>query len=140
RAQMTHETAVDIPSGKTILKLSGLSPYIDARSIQVKGTGNFTILSVNHQNNYLQNLEDSPEIKNIRSQIKGLQIKVEDEKAAIAVLKEKEAILVANRAILVKETSFAFEQLKGVMELYTSSKDQVTTAVRQISRLIIDYE
>lgn len=140
RAQMTHETAVDIPSGKTILKLSGLSPYIDARSIQVKGTGNFTILSVNHQNNYLQNLEDSPEIKNIRSQIKGLQIKVEDEKAAITVLKEKEAFLVANRAILVKETSFSIEQLKGVMELYTSSMDQVTTAVLKKNRLIKDYE
>ena len=60
RAQLTHETPVEIAAGKTILKLSGLSPYIDARSIQVKGFGNFTILSVNHQNNYLQNLEDLP--------------------------------------------------------------------------------
>ena len=57
RAQLSHEAVVDIPSGKTLLKLSGLSPYIDARSIQVKGRGNFTILSVNHQNNYLLNLE-----------------------------------------------------------------------------------
>ena len=63
RAQLNHETSVEIPAGKTILKLSGLSPYIDAQSIQVKGFGDFTILSVNHQNNYLQNLEDSPEIK-----------------------------------------------------------------------------
>ena len=140
RAQMTHETAVEIPAGKTILKLSGLSPYIDARSIQVKGTGNFTILSVNHQNNYLQNLEDLPEIKNIRSQIEALQRKVEDEKAAITVLKEKEAFLVANRAILVKETTFSIEQLKGVMELYTNNMEQVTTAVLKKNRLIKDYE
>ncbi|MDQ1332958.1 MAG: hypothetical protein QG576_993, partial [Bacteroidota bacterium] len=27
RAQMTHETSVDIPAGKTVLKLGGLSPY-----------------------------------------------------------------------------------------------------------------
>ena len=75
RAQLSHETTVDIPAGNTILKLSGLSPYIDARSIQVKGSGNFTILSVNHQNNYLINLEDSPEIKDIRKQIEVLQLK-----------------------------------------------------------------
>lgn len=140
RAQLILETGIDIPAGKTILKLTGLSPYIDARSILVKGSGNFTILSVNHQNNYLENLEDSPEIKNIRSQIEALQIKVEDEKAAINVLKEKEAFLIANRAILVKETTFSIEQLKGVMDLYTSNMDQVTTAVLRKNRLIKDYE
>ena len=59
RAQIDHETSVSLLPGKTILKLSGLSPYIDVQSIQVKGFGEFTILSVNHQNNYLQNLEDS---------------------------------------------------------------------------------
>jgi uncharacterized protein (TIGR02231 family) len=140
RAQIDHETSVSIMPGKTILKLSGLSPYIDAQSIQVKGFGEFTILSVNHQNNYLENLEDSPEVKNIRSQIEVLQIKIEDEKAAISILKEKEAFLVANRAILVKETTFTIEQFKNVMELYTSNMDQVTMTVLKKGRLIKDYE
>jgi uncharacterized protein (TIGR02231 family) len=140
RAQIDQETSVAILPGKSILKLSGLSPYIDAQSIQVKGLGDFTILSVNHQNNYLQNLEDSPEVKNIRTQIEALQIKVEDEKAAISVLKQKEDFLVANRAILVKETTFSVEQLKNVMELYTGNMDQVTTATLKKNRLIKEYE
>ena len=140
RAQMSHETTVDLPAGNTILKLSGLSPYIDAQSIQVKGYGDFIILSVNQQNNYLENLEDLPEVKSIRSQIEALQLKVEDEKAAISVLKEKEAFLVANRAILVKETTFSVEQLKSVMELYTNNMDQVTNSILKKNRLIKDYE
>ena len=140
RAQMTHETTTNIPAGRTLLKLGGLSPYIDARSIQVKGQGDFMILSVNHQNNYLANLEELPEIKSIRNQIEALQIKVEDEKAAISVLKEKEAFLVANRAILVKETTFSVEQLKSVMDLYTSNMDQVTTTILKKNRLIKEYE
>ncbi len=140
RAQLTHETSVEIPAGKTLLKLGGLSPYIDAQSIQVKGYGDFTILSVNHQNNYLENLEEQPEIKSIRNQIEALQLKVEDEKAAISVLKEKEAFLVANRAILVKETAFSVEQLKSVMDLYTNNMDQVTTSILKKNRLIKDYE
>lgn len=139
RAQVEHEGTVSILPGKSILKLSGLSPYIDVQSIQVKGYGEFTILSVNHQNNYLQNLEDSPEVKSIRSQIESLQTKVEDENAAIATLKEKEAFLVANRAILVKETTFTIEQLKNVMELYTSNMDQIATTTLKKQRLIKDY-
>ncbi len=140
RAQIDHESSVALLPGKTILKLTGLSPYIDAQSIQVKGFGDFTILSVNHQNNYLQNLEEAPEVKKIRSQMETLLIKVEDEKAAITVLKEKEAFLVANRAILVKETTFTIEQLKSVMELYTSNMDQVTMTILKKNRLIKEYE
>jgi uncharacterized protein (TIGR02231 family) len=140
RAQIDHETSVALLPGKTILKLSGLSPYIDVQSIQVKGYGEFTILSVNQQNNYLQNLEDAPEVKSIRGQIEALRIKIEDEKAAISVLKEKEAFLVANRAILVKETTFTIEQLKNVMDLYTSNMDQITMTTLKKERLIKDYE
>ena len=140
RAQINHESSVSLPTGKTVLKLSSLSPYIDPQSVQVKGFGDFTILSVTHQNNYLQNLEESSEIKNLRSQLEALLIKVEDERAAIAVLKEKEAFLVANRAILVKETTFSVEQLKSVMELYTSNMEQVTMTILKKGRLIKDYE
>jgi uncharacterized protein (TIGR02231 family) len=140
RAQIDHEVSVSLLPGKTILKVTALSPYIDIQSIQVKGYGEFTILSVNHQNNYLQNLEDSPEVKNIRNQIENLQIKEEDEKAAISILKEKEAFLIANRSILVKEATFTMEQLKNVMELYTSNMDQITMTNLKKSRLIKDYE
>jgi len=140
RAQVSRETAVSITSGKTILRLTGLSPYIDKQSIQVKGFGEFTILSVNQQNNYLQNLEDSPEVKSIRSQIEDLKMKIEDENAAIDILKSKADFLRANQAILVKETTFSLEQLKNVMDLYTNNMDQVTMTSLKKQRLIKGYE
>jgi len=140
RAQIDQESSVSLTAGKTIVKLQGLSPYIDPQSIQVKGFGEFTILSVNQQNNYLQNLEDAPEVKNIRSQIDALKLKVEDENAAISVLKEKAQFLVANKAILTEKTTFTLEQFKSVMDLYTSSMDQVTMTILKKERLIKDYE
>jgi uncharacterized protein (TIGR02231 family) len=139
RAQVDHETSVSLMPGKSILKLTGLSPYIDAQSIQVKGYGDFTILSVNQQNNYLQNLEDSPEVKSIRSQIETLQTRVEDETAALKSLQDKEDFLIANRAILIKETTFTLEQLKNVMDLYTNNMDQITITRLKKDRLIKDY-
>jgi uncharacterized protein (TIGR02231 family) len=138
RAQINQESTVSL-QGKSILKLSGLSPYIDVQSIQVKGYGEFTILSVNHQNNYLQNLEDSPEVKSIRNQIEALQIKVEDEMAALSILQGKEDFLIANRAILVKEATFTLEQLKNVMDLYTNNMDQITMTRLKKQRLIKEY-
>ena len=139
RAQIDHEASVLLLPGKTILKLSGLSPYIDAQSIQVKGFGEFTILSVNQQNNYLQNLEDAPEVKNIRSQIEMLQLKVEDETTAISILKEKGSFLTANKAVLDKKTTFTIEQFKSMMDLYTSNMEQIALAILKKERLIKDY-
>ena len=139
RAQIDHETSVSLLPGKTLLRLSGISPYIDAQSIQVKGFGEFTILSVNQQNNYLQNLEDAPEVKNIRSQIEMLQLKVEDETAAISILKEKGSFLIANKPIFVKETSFTIEQFKSMMDLYASNMEQITLTTLKKERLIKDY-
>ena len=140
RAMISHQVKTDLPAGKTVLKLSDLSPYIDAQSVQVKGMGEFTILSVNHQNNYLQNLENAPPIENIRNQLEDLQEKVENEKAAISVLKEKEAFLNANRAVLSKEITFSVEQYRSLMELYTTNIEQVTMTVLKKGRLIKDYE
>jgi uncharacterized protein (TIGR02231 family) len=139
RAQIDHETTVSLLPGKSVLRLSGLSPYIDVQSIQVKGFGEFTILSVNHQNNYLQNLEDSPEVKSIRSQIEELQNKVADENVAISVLKQKEAFLTANNAVLVKTTTFSLEQFKNFMDLYTNNMDQIAMTSLKKDKLIKDY-
>ena len=139
RAQIEHETSVSIIPGKSILRLTGLSPYIDVQSIQVKGYGEFTVLSVNHRNNYLQNLEDSPEVKSIRSQIETLQLKIADENAAIEVLKRKEDFLTANDAVLVKSTTFSLDQFKNFMDLYTVNMDQIYTNTLKKQRLIKDY-
>jgi uncharacterized protein (TIGR02231 family) len=140
RAQLDYEFPVTITQGKTLLKLSGLSPYIDPQSIQVKGFGEFTILSVNHQNNYLENLEDQASSKSIAGQIEALQVKAEDEKAAIRVLKEKESFLLANKTVLIKETTITAEHFKNVMDLYTANIDQVTMATLKKERLIKEYE
>jgi uncharacterized protein (TIGR02231 family) len=140
RAQIDHESNVSILPGKTILKLKGLSPYIDPQSLQVKGFGDFTILSVSLQNNYLRNLEAGPETEGIRKQIEELQLKVEDEKAAISVLKEKAAFLAANKPILVKETTVTAENFKAILDLYTNNIDQVTMTTLKKERLIKEYE
>jgi uncharacterized protein (TIGR02231 family) len=140
RAQIDRETSISVPAGKSIFKLTGLSPYIDMQSIQIKGFGEFVILAVNQQNNYLQNLEETQEVKNLRREIEALRLKVEDEKAAINILKEKADFLRANQAILVKTTSFSLEQFKSVIDLYTSNMSQITTGTLKKERLIKEYE
>ena len=140
RAQLTHESSFDLQAGKTVLKLKGLSPYIDQQSIQVKGIGDFTILSVNHRNNFITNLEEQPDVKNIRAQITDLQLKVEDEKTAITVLDEKYSFLNSNKVVISKESAVTTEQYRTLLDLYSSNIEQISIARLKKQRLIKEYE
>lgn len=51
-AQPTRKKTVDLPAGKSVIKFTELSPYIDEKSIQVKTSNEVIVLSVNRQLNY----------------------------------------------------------------------------------------
>lgn len=140
RAQLDHEASVQLLAGKTVLTIVSLSPYIDPQSIQVKGFGDFTILSVNLRTNYLENLEEQPEVKSLRSQIEALQARIEDEKAALKVLQEKESFLVANRALLIRDAVLSVEQMKAMTDLFTSNMEQATLGQLKKNRQVKELE
>jgi basic membrane lipoprotein Med (substrate-binding protein (PBP1-ABC) superfamily) len=52
-AQVTRSFTSKLSGGTQTLRITELSPYLDAKTIQVKGNGEFTILSIRHQMNYM---------------------------------------------------------------------------------------
>ena len=58
-AQVTRTKSINLAAGETTLLFTGMSPYMDAKSMQVKAQGKFTVLGVNHQFNYTDSLERS---------------------------------------------------------------------------------
>ena len=140
RAQVTREASVNISQGKSLLRIPGLSPYTDPSSMQVKGEGDFMIVSVNNQMNYLENMEESEEVKNLRSRIEELKINIEDERTGIEILREKEAFLTANRIIGGKNENITAQELKSITDLYASSIESVRKSILEKNRLINKYE
>jgi len=140
RAQVIREASVNISQGKSLLRIPGLSPYTDPSSIQVKGEGDFMIVSVNNQMNYLENMEESEEVKKLRSRIEELKIKIEDERTGIEILREKEAFLIANRIIGGKNENITAQELKSITDLYASSIESVRKGILEKNRLINKYE
>ena len=58
-AQVTRTKRVDIPAGNSALLFTGLSPYLDARSMQVSAKGKLTITNVNLQYNFLDSVAEA---------------------------------------------------------------------------------
>ena len=140
RAQVTREASVNINRGESLLRIPGLSYLTDPRSIQVKGEGDFMIISVNNQLNYLESMEESEEVKSLRNRIEELKTKIEDERTDIEILREKEAFLTANRIIGGRNENITAQELQSITDLYASSIESVRKGILKKNRLITKYE
>lgn len=135
-AQIRRSAKTNLLSGKSILNIDNISPYIDPQSLQVKGYGNFTVLSVNHKANYIKNLDESEAVKTLRSTIEKQQLKIEDESTTIGILKEKEAFLMANRMIGGKDQNLNVESFRSLYNFYSTNLEEVRKAIVERQRTL----
>ncbi|OEI79003.1 hypothetical protein AST99_16880 [Formosa algae] len=117
-AQITRKKTIDLQQGITILKFINLSPFIDAKSIQVKANGNLTVLSVNHQQNYIDKLDKQQEVLDLELKSEDLASKINLEKTYLDILKEELAFLQENRTIGGKNQELSVTNLKEASNFY----------------------
>lgn len=117
-AQIFEAGNTQIGPGKTLLRIKGLSPYLDDKSIQVKGDGDFTILSVNHKVNYLNAIKRDTKIDSIHQIIDQLDEINARDKARLIVLSEKLSLLDANKSLGGSANGVSITQLKQALELF----------------------
>jgi hypothetical protein len=115
-AQIERSAMVSIPSGTSSVLFQNLSPQIEEQSIQVKGTGNFTILSVSRQSNYLNEQKANDEIKGFEKRLSDLNDDLDIKQNNILILKKEEDLLAANQSVGNGGTGLDLNKLKQVLE------------------------
>lgn len=117
-AQVIRKKAVDITPGKSTLKFVGLSPYLDAKSVQVKVNGQITVLSVNHQLNYIDSAAQSKSVDQLLEKKKTIEDKLTVEKTSLDIVNEEFSFLKDNRAIGGKNQEVSLNNLKETSNFY----------------------
>lgn len=95
-AQVERNTEFDLPAGQSTLVFTGLSPYLDTQSVQVNAKGAFTVLSVKHQFNYLDNPVLGEHQQKLQDELKSLEKQLKEKDAALAVIAAQSEILKEN--------------------------------------------
>ncbi len=119
-AQVVRKKAVDLTKGKTIIKFVNLSPFIDAKSVQVKAEGELTVLSVNHQQNFMDKLKKSAELTDFEKQLEIIEDKIKLENTYLSIIKEELTFLQENRDIGGKNEQVSIINLQQTSEFYSS--------------------
>ncbi len=119
-AQITRQKSLSVEPGKTSLRFQNLSPYINPKSVQVKVEGAVTVLSVNHQLNYLKDLEKPGELTELEKRYKSIEEKIKLEQAHLSVIDEEIVFLQENRKIGGKNQELSVTNLKEASEFYSA--------------------
>ncbi len=113
-AQVTRLATAPLSIGKSEWVFKGLTPNLDTRSVQVRGEGDFTVLSVIPRTNFLESATKRDTIADLQEELDVLQDRVSMETNKLSVLQQEETFLQRNQVQLlgVSNTASKLEDLK----------------------------
>lgn len=117
-AQVVRQKKADFPVGRSTLRFINLSPYIDAKSIQVKIDGNVTVLSVNQQLNYGDQVKQSQQQQDLLKKIEELDDGLILKNTQKQINQEELTFLNENRNISGRDQAVSFQNLKETANYY----------------------
>ncbi|MNJ97569.1 hypothetical protein D3C87_153200 [compost metagenome] len=130
---------IDVPQGVSLLVFSGLSSSIEAQSLQAKGEGNFTILSVAKQNNFLLDKRKSDQKLALQAKSEELSDKIITLKNEMAVYKSEEEMLGKNQAVMGPNVNYDLVKLKAALDFQKQrlmeAKSKQATLQKDIDKL-----
>ncbi len=135
-AQVSREASTAIPLGNSLIKFTGISPNINKQSIQVKGEGDFTILSVNHQINYFEEPAKTEQILKLESNKLLLTDLLNEQNAILSVLKEEESLILTNKSIGGQQNGVQINELRATAEFYRTRLKEIKLEKLGINKLI----
>ncbi|MCR4958881.1 MAG: mucoidy inhibitor MuiA family protein [Prevotella sp.] len=86
-AQVVRSKSVQLVAGEQVVTFTGMSPYMDRKSMQLKARGRLTVLGVTHRTVHPDSLEQMKRLHQAEDAVKAVKRKIqqaEDEKEVLA--------------------------------------------------------
>ena len=137
-AQVTRTSAVNIVPGTATLVFENISPDIDVQSIQVRGAGDFTILSVKHELNYLNEQIKQKHVEELQAQQKALRDKISLLNYSLSINQEEYNMLVKNQVVSGQNANLDVLRLKQALDFQTIRLTEIKKKEQVITNQITD--
>lgn len=98
-AQIERNATVNLPAGKSTIVFTQLSEEVNPSSVQVKGLGDFTILSVKTRLDFMTEKVEEEKVQVLEDRLKAIQQEKEDLKAQDDALRSEQSLLNQNMRI-----------------------------------------
>lgn len=142
-AQVTRREQADIPAGASTLRFTGLSPYLDEKSLQVGARGAFTVISVDRIFDYADSLERSGSRQELRKQIAETERRQERNRNASEILEAEHELLKTNCSVAGRSAATPLADIRALNEYYAAQlrtlkerEEQLAAEKREIAETL----
>ncbi len=139
-AQVTRTATTPLSSGTTYLAFEDISASINVQSIQVGGTGNFTVLSVNHQLNYLKAEKKMEQAETLEAKRNGVQDQIETEKIMLDVYVQEESVLLENKKLGSEQQAVKVTDIKETADFFRLRLVEIKKKQQEVKQTIRKLE
>jgi hypothetical protein len=131
-AQVFETATGSLPAGESVLLVKGLSPYLDEKSIQLKGQGNFTIQAVNKRMDFLSEKEVGEKVAALEAQIEAIQKSQTLAQNRLQILANKASLLSANKDLGSAQSGPSMAELRAALDFFDAELTKITTEELQV--------
>ncbi len=117
-AQVFRTLEATLPAGNSTIVITGLPSQLDQQSIQAGGEGNFTILSVGYQTNYLGDQQVPYRIRQLRDSLDDLKSGLQAHNDMLSVYKEEESLILSNKSLNGSQQLLTVAELKQMADFF----------------------
>lgn len=139
-AQIESEATLDLARGKNIIKLTGLSPYIDKQSVRLTGDGSYTILNIQTLKDYINQAAKNKETETASNRIEALQNMLEEGETRMKVIREKLDFLSTNKDIGGNNLPVNPEAFKTMNVYYGEQIEHLNMELLNQGRMMKGYQ
>lgn len=132
-AQVFETATGTLPAGESVLLVKGLSPFLDEKSIQVKGQGNFIIQAVNKRLDFLHKKEIGEKAEALEREIEEIEKRQSSLRNRLQVLATKMTVLSANKSIGSSQVGTSMTALKATLEFFDAEHTKIANEELQIN-------
>lgn len=133
-AEVSHSKQVTLSPGRNKIIFVGLSPKLNAKSIQVNTTGDVAILAISDAINYMANQKEGNRIKQLKDSLSTLSdaiAEINNDKEAYTTEKN---MLLKNDAIGGTEKGVSIAELKLAADFYRSRMKEINTELSRLNK------
>jgi uncharacterized protein (TIGR02231 family) len=125
RAQVTRVVKTRVEAGKTNLVLTGLTAQLDHQSVQVSGKGNFVILGIQHNQNYLSDFNKPKKLQVLQDSLEIYKRQLALEQHQKDILNKEEQLILSNQKIGGSNQNLSVNELKAMADFYRTRLNEI---------------
>ena len=131
-AQVERSKTLNLLAGEQTVVFTGLSPYTDVKSMQLKAYGKLTVLSINHRFVHPDSLQQVKRLKDAEQRVKAVVDKSKEVRAKKEVLEAQLAMVQTNCSV---GNRTAVTPLAGIKELNNYYSQELLSLKKQMIAL-----